>query len=165
MRQIVSLDTGEIIEYEDDEYLEKKNNALRTWQVASEEIKRLSVIKKAAEQEYIELAGNPHTMKGTQWDILGDGWRCKISKTANYGFKKGSDGKVDVKLLNLALGEIADKCDNGTSIAGELVSWMPRLSLSKYYALSPEATAIIDRVAVQGKSSVKIEIVAPKDKK
>lgn len=165
MKQILSLETGEIIEYENDEYIAKKNAALALWEETSKKVKELAIIAKAAQAEYIELVADPRKTKGTQYDDLGNGWRCKITKSPNYSFKKGEDQKVDINAISVALSQIADTIENGSLIAGSLVRWTPDLSLSTYNELSPEAKAIIDTVAIEGKSYTKLEIVPPKEKK
>lgn len=164
MKTVICPITGELTEYTDEEFYEKKTSALLAWKAAYEQIQKLKEIEQAARFEYVSLAGNPAKMKGTEYDELGNGWKCKITKTPNFGFIK--DGRSnDLKAINAALGRIADEIPDGARIAGEVVRWSPTLSVGTYDELSPEAKLIINEIIIQNRSSVSLEIIPPKEKK
>lgn len=164
MKTVICPTTGELTEYTDEEFYVKKSAALFAWQAAYDKIQELKEIERNARLEYVSLVGNPAKMKGTEYDELGNGWKCKITKTQNFGFVK--DGRSnDLKAINAALGKIADEIPDGARIAGEVIRWSPTLSVGTYDELSPEAKAIINEIIIQNASSVSLEIIPPKEKK
>lgn len=163
MKHILCQETGEIYEYENEEWESLKNTALQEWYAADQEIKKLDAVRKAAMAKYVELVAHPDKVSGTQYDELEKGWKCKITKTPNFGFKKDENNKVDNNAISDMLGQIADKIENGALLAGKLVTWRPEVSIGTYKALPDEAKRIADEIIVQNKSYVKLELVAPKE--
>lgn len=166
MKTVTDPYTGEITEYTDDEFMEAKLNLLSTWDEAKKAMTAAAIIEKKAREEYVALVGNPAKVKGTEYDTLENGWRCKITKSLYYSFKKlDNTNKINVEAINDALREIADTVEDGAEVAGELVRWVPSLAVGPYEKLSAKAKSIINKVVISGKTSVAIELVPPKESK
>lgn len=165
MKQVIDTSTGEITEYTDEEFLEAKLSVLAIWEEAKTAMSAASLVEKKAREDYVALVGNPEKTKGTEWDALQDGWRCKITKTPAYSFRKNEAGRNDIEAITKALGAISDTVENGAEVAGELIRWTPSLAAGVYDKLQPDAKKIINQVVIEGKSSVRLEIVPPKENK
>lgn len=165
MTEVLDFDTGEPIEISVEEFEKQRDHLLSTWQSLSQQKAEVVAQEKEFKERFLNLCADRTKTKGVDYCQLPNGWNCKITKSIDYGFRKTFNStKPDVDLITNALSEIAATCKDGPVVAGNLVSWNPRLSVSAYNELDEEARAIIDEILITKPGSTSLEIIPPKEK-
>lgn len=162
MKTITNKETGEITEYTDAEFIEKRDALLLQWQDAQKRLEVAKAEEMVLRKQCVDFAFDQDKISGTERVELGGGWEAKAVKKLTYGFIQDKEGKLDRKAINAALDKIEARSDAGAYIAENLVKWTPALSVTEYNKLNPEDKAAIDAVIVTKEGAPTLEIIAPK---
>jgi len=162
MKTVTNKETGEVVEYSDEEFIAKRDTLLVEWDAAKTLLDEAKEREMQLRKMVVNFIADPERDKGTENIELGNGWKAKVVKKLTYGFVKTFDGKTDKHAIEKALQEIEADGAAGELIAERLVKWTPDLSVTEYNQLPQEYKAIIDKVIVTNEGAPTLEIVAPK---
>lgn len=142
---------------------EDRDSLLLEWKEAQEQLAIAKEHEMRLRKRIVAEAGlfDPNKEEGTQTVVLGGGWKLKAVKKLNWKVFETIDGlDIDLSDAIQAIEEI-----EGKMAADEIVKFDPRLSVSTFKKLMPEAKAIIEPFLQSSPASPSLELVPPKDKK
>lgn len=141
----------------------ERDALLLDWKDAQETLAIAKDEEMRLRKRIVDEAGlfDPNKEEGTQTVSLGGGWKIKAVKKLNWKVFESIDG-MDIDLSD-AIQAIEDV--EGKMAADEIVKFDPRLSVSTYKKLMPEAKALIDPFLQSSPGSPSLSLVPPKEKK
>lgn len=162
---VTDKETGNVLEYTQEAFIEKRNSTLKAWEVSKLELEAAKEREMKLRKEFVDLASDADKKKGTENIQLGGGYKAKVVKKLTYGFVKKDDGKTtDKDAIETALEEIEAEGAVGQLIAERLVKWTPSLAIKEYDLLCPAHKEAIDAVLITKEGAPTLSIVAPKSK-